>query len=279
MLEQLIANDTNKIIKELLTDDIKKLYLPKNIPHKNIEVLPEEVGVYYLHDKDGNLLFVEKSKNIREHIFALYSIKPNEKSKQLLFNETYDISFELTGNELIAALIEKAAIKQYNPKYNKPIANSFYRYGLFSETDNNGFQKIFVKAVEEDENPLLKFSSKFKAEKMMHAILSNFRLEPTFKKIDTAIQYNQRMQETLAKYIFPHKNFFIIDTGRNGAEKSAIQIENGEYKGFGFFEPNYIQHPDKLKTTIKATNETFDNKKLIQNYIRKNAKYIELIAY
>ena len=34
LLEQLIANDTNKIIKELLTDDIKKLYLPKNIPHK-----------------------------------------------------------------------------------------------------------------------------------------------------------------------------------------------------------------------------------------------------
>ena len=96
----------------------------------------------------------------------------------------------------------------------------------------------------------------------MHSILSNFRLEPTFKKIDTALQYNRRMQEVLSKYIYPHNNFFIIDNGRGGTERSAIQIENGEYKGFGFFEPAYIQQPEELKCTIQQPLEIIENKKI-----------------
>lgn len=113
----------------------------------------------------------------------------------------------------------------------------------------------------------------------MHTILSSFRLEPTFKKIDNAWLYNKRMQEVLAKFVYPYENFFIIDAGRGGSERSAIQIENGEYKGFGFFEPSYIQHPEELKNTIQHHLTETENKKLIQNYLRKYAKHIELIAY
>jgi hypothetical protein len=131
----------------------------------------------------------------------------------------------------------------------------------------------------EEDHPLLKFSSKFKAEKMMHTILTNFRLEPTFKKIDDALHYNKRMQEILSKFIFPHNNFFIIDTGRGGTERSAIQIENREYIGYGFFEPAYIQHPEELKDLIQLSSTALDHKKIIQNYIKKNTKNIELITY
>ena len=218
-------------------------------------------------------------RNSQSEILKNYSKKPVEKYKQNLHQDTVDISFELTGNELIASLIETAEIKKLAPKYNRPIASAFYKYGLFSETDPNGFQKLMVKVLDEDENPLLKFSSKFKAEKMMHTILTNFRLEPTFKRIDNALQYNKRMQEVLSKFVYPHNNFFIIDVGRGGTERSAIQIENGEYKGFGFFEPAYINHTEELKDTIKFPIESVELKKIIQTYIRKNAKNVELVTY
>lgn len=279
LLEKLIEHDVKLLIKEYLEDDITKIHLPKKLNPKIIDELPEEVGVFYLHDENGNVLYLDKTKNIREYIFAFFSKKPTEKYKQMLHNETSHISFELTGNELIASLLETAEIKNLSPRYNRPVASSFYRYGLFSEFDQNGFQKLMVKMLDEDENPLLKFSSKFKAEKMMHSILTNFRLEPTFKKIDNAWQYNKRMQDVLSKFVYPHKNFFIIDAGRAGTERSAIQIENGEYKGYGFFEPEYIQHPEELKNAIQFTMSGIENKKLIQNYIRKNSKYVELIAY
>ena len=279
LLEKLIEHDTKFLIREILEDDINKIHLPKKLDPKVIDLLPEEVGVFYLYDEHGNVLYLDKTKNIREYIFTFFSKKPTEKYKQQLHVETHAISFELTGNELIASLLETAEIKKLSPKYNRPVANSFYRYGLFSETDPNGFQKLLVKVLDENENPLLKFSSKFKAEKMMHSILTNFRLEPTFKKIDTAWQYNKRMQEILSRFVYPHTNFFIIDAGRAGTERSAIQIENGEYKGYGFFEPEYVQHPEELKNAITITPEVGENKKLIQTYIRKNSKYVELIAY
>ena len=87
------------------------------------------------------------------------------------------------------------------------------------------------------------------------------------------------MDEVLSRFVYPHNNFFIIDCGRAGTERSAIQIENGEYKGYGYFEPEYIQRPEELKNTIRFTREISENKKLIQTYIRKNSKYVELIAY
>jgi DNA polymerase-3 subunit epsilon len=279
LLEKLIEHDTKSLINEYLDDDINKIHLPKNLNPKVVEILPEEVGVFYLHDETGKVIYLDKTKNIREYIFTFFSKKPTEKYKQQLYAETHDISFELTGNELIASLVETAEIKKVTPKYNKPVANAFYKYGLFSETDQNGFQKLLVKMLDEDVNPLLKFSSKFKAEKMMHSILTSFRLEPTFKKIDTAFQYNKRMQEVLSKYVYPHNNFFIIDVGRGGTERSAVQIENGEYKGFGFFEPAYISDPNQLKDMIQFPKENFEHKKIIQNYIRKNSKNVELIAY
>jgi DNA polymerase-3 subunit epsilon len=279
LLEKLIEHDTKNLIKEYLDDDINKIHLPEKLNPKIIEILPEEVGVFYLHDENGGVIYLDKTKNIREHIFTFFSKKPVEKHKQQLYAETCDISFELTGNELIASLLETTEIKKMAPRYNRPVASAFYKYGLFSETDQNGFQRLMVKMLDEDNNPLLKFSSKFKAEKMMHSILTNFRLEPTFKKIDNAFHYNKRLQEVLSKFVYPHDNFFIIDVGRGGTERSAIQIENGEYKGYGFFEPAYINHPEELKNTIQLPNESIELKKIIQNYIRKNSKQVDLIAY
>lgn len=279
LLEKLIEHDTKELFKEYLEDDIKKIHLPQKLNPRIIDVLPEEVGVFYLHDAQGNVIYLDKTKNIREHLFTFFAKKPTEKHKQQLYAEIADISFELTGNELIASLLETAEIKKLSPKYNRPVANAFYKYGLFSETDAQGFQRLLVRMLDEEENPLLKFSSKFKAEKMMHSILTNFRLEPTFKKIDNALQYNRRMQEVLSKFVYPHDNFFIIDVGRGGTERSAIQIEKGEFKGYGFFEPAYINHPEELKNMIRLPQEKIEHKKIIQNYIRKNSKQVELIVY
>ena len=279
LLEKLIEADKNNLLKEMLDDDGTKLYLPKNLNKNALQILPEEVGVLYFHDKDGNVLFIDKSKNIREYIHHYFSKKTSDKQKLQLHEAIYDISFMLTGNELIAGLTESQEVRKLKPVFNKPSSNFTYKFGLFSETDMYGFQKLMVKMLEEDENPLLKFSSKFKAEKMLHSILTSFKLEPTFKKIDNALQYNSRLHNVLSRYVYPYKNCFIIDVGRGGSERSVIQIENNEYKGHGFFEPAYINDPNELKDIIKPQQEYTECKKLIQQYIRKYEKHIEVIPY
>ncbi len=279
LLEKIIQHDTHHHLQEFLSDDDTHLFLPKNINKKAVELIPEETGVLFLYDNQGKLLFVDKSKNLKEHFRNLFSKKPSDNNKYNLHESVYDVSFELTGNELIAMLIESQTTRTHMPEFNKPVTHYKYKFGLFSEIDVNGFQKLMVKMIDDDIHPLLKFSSKMKAEKMLHSIITSFKLEPTFKKIDTALHYNNKLQSVLKKYVYPYKNCFIIDIGRGGTERSVIQIENYEYKGFGFFEPAYIQQVSEIKEVIRQQTEYTDIKKNIQLYIRKYEKYLEFIPY
>lgn len=277
LLEKIIEHDERGYVDSFLEVAPHEMPLPQKLAAGKLETLPEEPGVFYLYDEAGAPLYVDKAKNLREHLFQFFQKLQHE--KQELHAEVGDLQFELTGNELIAALLETAEIARLKPKHNRHISRHNYRFGLYSETDQNGFQNLMVRMLNEERSPLLKFTSKFKAEKVMHSILHNFRTDPTFKKIDTHVQYNKRLEEVLSKFIYPHPNFFLIDNGRGGTERSAIMIEDGEYCGFAFFEPSYIENLVTLRDIIRPQHEHADNKKVILNYIRKNYKNLELIPF
>ncbi len=60
----------------------------------------------------------------------------------------------------------------------------------------------------------------------------------------------------------------IIDIGRTISEKSIVQIEKGEYVGFGYFEPEYVSsNPETLKDFIKFKEDNTDIKRIIRNYL------------
>ncbi len=62
----------------------------------------------------------------------------------------------------------------------------------------------------------------------------------------------------------------IIDKGRSLEERSVILIENGVYKGYGFYNLNFqINNPDVLKTIINPMENNSDTQHIIQSYLRK----------
>jgi len=71
----------------------------------------------------------------------------------------------------------------------------------------------------------------------------------------------------------------IVDRGREVDERSAILIENGVFKGVGFFNLNYqINNIDVLESIITPMQNNRDTQHIIQNYMRRNKrlKIIEL---
>ena len=65
----------------------------------------------------------------------------------------------------------------------------------------------------------------------------------------------------------------IIDYGREHDERSAILIENGVYKGFGFYNLNYqINNIDILKSIITSMQHNRDTQHIIQSYLRQNKR-------
>lgn len=256
-----------------------KLYLPHNLDIKTIEQLPEETGLYFLRDIDNSILHIDKTKNIKESIYYFYKEQPKDRYKKELFEITNSIDIELTGNELLATLLKKNYIQKHQPKYNKQQFTNDFAFGIFAENDESGFKKLMVKVIDEAESPIIKFTSKLKAEKMMHQILSNFKTMPTFKKIDSNIIYNKNLDDILSKFTYPYENFFLIDEGRKFEEKCAFLIKDNIFIGYCFYQTAFVNDFSLLEELIIPIEENAENAKNIIQYIRKNRTKLDFVSF
>ncbi|MDH5599504.1 MAG: excinuclease ABC subunit UvrC, partial [Cyclobacteriaceae bacterium] len=84
-----------------------------------ISVLPEEPGIYQFFNKENNLIYVGKAKNIKKRVssYFLKSASHNKKTKKLV-TEIEQIQYTVTPTEYDALLLENNVIKQNQPKYN-----------------------------------------------------------------------------------------------------------------------------------------------------------------
>lgn len=65
----------------------------------------------------------------------------------------------------------------------------------------------------------------------------------------------------------------VIDKGRDIDEKSALLIEEGEFKGFGYFNLNYQSNNiEIIRSIITPMNNDRDAQHIIQSYLRKNKR-------
>ena len=85
--------------------------------------------------------------------------------------------------------------------------------------------------------------------------------------------YNNRAQQLIAENSFENSNWVIIDKGREVQERSAIYIENGVFKGIGFFNLNYqINKIEILQSIITPMENNRDVQHILKSYLRKNKK-------
>jgi DNA polymerase-3 subunit epsilon len=86
----------------------KKSKLASNL--KNIiEELPSDTGVYYIHNDDGDIIYIGKSNNIKKRVTQHFT-NSNSKSKKIQALVS-SVSYEKTGSELVALLKESEEIK------------------------------------------------------------------------------------------------------------------------------------------------------------------------
>ena len=65
----------------------------------------------------------------------------------------------------------------------------------------------------------------------------------------------------------------VIDRGREPSEKSALLIEDGVFKGIGYFDLNHqVSRPEILKEIITPMDDNRDARHIIQSYMRRNKR-------
>ena len=298
LFKLLLTKDTNKtIIKESIKKEPKFQMEPRLIDI--IDNLTSVTGVYYMYKADGELIYIGKSKNIKNRVNQHFTgTTPKSKKMQA---QVATVKYEATGSELVALLKESEEIKRNKPILNRALRRSIFTHALYSFIDNNGYINLTIDKADGRKPCITTFSTRQSGRHFLEKMVEQFNLcqklagiyktktscfHYEVKKCEGACiqkespeDYNKRVQQLLDKYSYKNKNMVIIDRGREVDERSAILIENGIFKGFGFYNLNYqINNLEILQTIITPMENNRDQQHIIQSYLRKNKrlKIIEL---
>lgn len=294
LLELLLAQDKKKIASKILKPGNPQGINP-NITKKFIAKLPEEHGVYYLWDEQGELIYVGKSINIRSRILQHLNNNSTHRAMEMR-DRVADITWELTGNELIALLLESDEIKKLKPVYNRKQRRSVFSLGLFAEPDKEGYIRFSIGPAKNGEQPITTFTSRKEGKEVLYNWVDEYdlcqKLTGLYDHAGACFQhgigeckgacngsespedYNARVQVLLDKFEYSHQNFFIVLPGRMENEISVVWIEKGQYRGMGFAPFEHQQNFELLQDAVKFYSDNREIHTLIKMYLRKNEALI-----
>lgn len=88
-----------------------------SIISEKLKLLPDLPGCYQMKDKDGQIIYVGKAKNLKNRVRSYFHGAHNAKTTKLV-SEICDFHYIITSSELEAFVLEINMIKEYDPKYN-----------------------------------------------------------------------------------------------------------------------------------------------------------------
>ncbi len=154
------------------------------------------------------------------------------------------------------------------------------RIGQSVRDDDYGYHRLEATLLYPDEKPILKFTTKRWAEKAMVEIEKRYDLSQSRRMNLTPDEYNDYVVSSLERYNFSEPNLLIIDQGRTFSEKSVVQIENGNYVGYGFFSTEHTDNscPQDLISCVSMDYNHPSKEQIIRKYLKKN-KRIQTLQY
>ena len=289
-------DSTKSIIQQSVRLNPKQQLEPRHVDI--IKELPSITGVYYIHKANGDIIYIGKSNNIKKRINQHFT-NTNQKSKKIQALVT-TVTYDATGSELVALLKENEEIKRVKPMFNRALRRTSFTHALYSFKDENHYINLKIDIADGRKKPVTTFSNKQSGKSFIIKAIEEYSLcqkltgiyktntncfnydiktcEGACIQEEPTESYNKRVELLLSKNSYSNKNMVIIDKGRDIDERSAILIENGIFKGLGFFNLNYqINNIEVLESIITPMNNNRDTQHIIQSYLRKNKNVKQII--
>lgn len=298
LFKMLLEKDLEKtIVKDFIKLEVEKGIAPKLLDI--IDSIPSKTGVYYIHNEKGNLIYIGKSRNMKKSVNQVF-VKTSSKYKKIQ-NEVFSVTFDETGNELIATLKETQEIKINKPIFNSIPKKNIFKWAIYSDKNADGYITLKLQKADGRKKEVLSFTTFLEGQNMLLKVTSEFNLcqkltglyvtekhcsqyktgecdGACIKKISSE-EYNERVQQFINENLFENKSMIVVDRGRNINERSGILIEKGVFKGYCFYDLNYqINNLDILKNILIPMPDSREAKNIIQSYLRKqkSPKIIDL---
>ena len=80
--------------------------------------IPEKPGVYQYLDKNGEIIYVGKAKNLHRRVNSYFNREHDSIKTNILVRNIAELKYTVVNTEQDAFILENNLIKQYKPKYN-----------------------------------------------------------------------------------------------------------------------------------------------------------------
>ena len=289
--EGLKAQEVQQNKKQLISSVVKTSLLPPAISREQVDALPDQAGVYYFHDNTGEVIYVGKSINIRKRILQHFNIDYKSNKSIEFKNRIADITFELTGSELVALLYESDLIKKLKPLYNRDQRRSVFSSGIYLYEDQNGYKRLTFEKVNSQRAPLIALANHYTSKNFLFHKVEKFNLcqklcnlyktngacfdyqvhrcKGACLGLESPEDYNARVDAAIESFSFEHDSFVLLGKGRHENERTIVCVENKHYLGFGYIDDSFAaQTLQDFKEVIQPYQDNKDVQQIIRGYMR-----------
>jgi DNA polymerase III subunit epsilon len=238
---------------------------------------------------------VGKSINIRKRIIQHFNIDYKSNKSIEFKNRIADITYELTGSELVALLYESDLIKKLQPLYNRQQRRSIFSSGIYLYEDQNGYKRFTFEKVNSQRSPLIALTNHHQSKSFLHHMVEKYnlcqKLSGLYKTngacfdyqvhrcqgaclgLESPSAYNARVEAALESFRYEHESFVLIGKGRQENERTVVCVENNRYLGFGYIDDCFqAQTLQDFKEVIRPYQDNKDVQQIIRSYMRSGHK-------
>ena len=291
LLTYLLSKDETGWVDKALKRNSGEAFLPPQISMSTYLDLPEAAGVYYFHDLHGQVIYVGKAINIRKRFKGHFI--GGSKSSQSMKAEVYSVSYELTGSEFLALLLEALEIKRLWPKHNRSQKVKAATWGIYQYEDGGGYLRLQVAKIQRLNEPICSFSTHAEAWAFLQGKVKDYHLCPKLCGIqktpgacyafqehgcsgaccgeESAESYNNKVIELLRSMEGQPSRMLIKEKGREQGEEAAILFDQGLLRAYGFIDKAVVYGDTEevlsCLTRVKSIPET---QTILRAYLAKS---------
>ncbi len=278
------------VFNSFLKKTSKEGTLPSHLPTEVFNKLPNTPGIYYFKNKKGKIIYIGKAVDLKKRVLSHFYSK-TQKALDMC-RETADIDFELSGSELIALLMEDAAIKQHYPEYNQLAKRNLKNYAIFCYTDRKGIIHLAYNTLKNSPNPLKVFSNVRQCRAYVEELCFLFNLCPKYCHLQEGVQacnhhkisacngicrenetpeeYNIRVNNAIQHIHKIAKIEVYKEKGRTEDEEAFVLLKNGTYMGYGFINnTEIITSNEQLENYLIPQKDNLDIQKILRSVKHK----------
>jgi DNA polymerase-3 subunit epsilon len=294
LFQRLLSLDENfEMINSFLNPRSKQATLPPHIPLEQINDLPEEAGIYLFKNQKHQVIYAGKAKNIKKRVLSHFYDKKTKEYQ--LGQETHFIDYELTGNELLALLVESEQIRKHYPKFNRAQKWPATTHQIISYVNQRGVIQLALGKTKVQKDSVSTYYNKTEALEKLEEICETFKLCPRFcslqsnvekcshyrlkncegicEDLETVADYNLKVETAIQALKENNSSFAIQGKGRTAGEIAFALIVEGQYKGFGFFDrSDAICNIEDYEPFLKLQQSSYHTHAIIRSHLKKNGE-------